>query len=129
MDSGDDGAGVVDLLALARNDGLPSPRWTLQSDDLNANLLVFAKGNGVGEHINAEVDVLVVGIEGEGEVVIDGAARVLRARQAILIPKGARRSLTGTSDRFAYLTCHRRRSPLVPRVRRSGTDATYGQVV
>lgn len=117
MTSGAGPEGGVDLLALARDDSLPSPRWALQSGDLNANLLVFAQGDGVAEHVNAEVDVLVVVIDGEGQVSVDGAVHALRAGQALLLPKGTRRSLTATSDAFAYMTCHRRRPPLVPRLR------------
>jgi len=113
---------VADLLALARDDSLPSPRWTLQSDDLNANLLVFARDRGVADHVNTEVDVLVVGVYGEGIVTIDGRRHALHAGQALLIPKGARRSTTSTSGRFAYLTCHQRRRPLMPRVSSRGGE-------
>ncbi len=53
---------VVDLAALARDATAPGATWTHQSEDLNSNLLVFASGEGVAEHINTEVDVLLVGI-------------------------------------------------------------------
>jgi hypothetical protein len=39
--------------------------WTLEgSGDLNANLVRFDAGGGVGEHVNDEVDVLFVGVGG-----------------------------------------------------------------
>jgi hypothetical protein len=39
--------------------------WSLQeSRDLNVNLVQFTRGEGVGEHVNDEVDVLLVGVPG-----------------------------------------------------------------
>jgi quercetin dioxygenase-like cupin family protein len=104
----------VDLLALAQVATDQGALWSHQSADLNVNLLVFPKDQGVAGHVNAEVDVLLLGIDGEGLVDIDGTAGVLRAGQALVIPKGARRSTRGLSDSFAYLSCHRRRSGLWP---------------
>src|SRR5215212_10815350 len=47
--------------------------WTLEgSSDLNANLVRFETGRGVGEHVNDEVDVLIVGVSGSGFVGVDG---------------------------------------------------------
>ena len=48
---------TVDLTAFARSATQPGAIWTRQSEDLNVNLLVFASGEGVAEHVNAEVDV------------------------------------------------------------------------
>ena len=107
-------ADSVDLAALARAANVQGAVWRHQGEDLNANLLVFARGDGVAEHVNAEVDVLLVGIAGEGVVDVDGSRRILRAGQALVVPKGARRGTRGVSDRFAYLTCHRRRGGLWP---------------
>ncbi len=93
--------------------------WSLQeSGDLNVNLVHFTEGKGVGEHVNDEVDVLLVGVSGSGEVRINGGLHRLCGGTLILIPKGARRSTRGASADFAYLTLHRRRGPLkigVPR--------------
>jgi quercetin dioxygenase-like cupin family protein len=106
---------VVELAALARAATGPGAAWTHQSEDLNVNLLVFASGEGVAEHVNTEVDVLLVGIAGAGAVTIDGTCQVLSAGHAIVIPKGANRGIQSMSDSFAYLTCHRRRGGLWPR--------------
>lgn len=108
---------VVDLHRLAETCPALGPGWTHQSDDLNVNLLVFAAGDGVAEHVNAEVDVLIVGIHGQGRIELDGRAHSLAAGQALVIPKGARRAMRAESERFAYLTCHRRRPGLWPTVR------------
>jgi quercetin dioxygenase-like cupin family protein len=114
---------VVDLLGMARGNAAFSPIWTHQSDDLNVNLLVFERGDGVAEHVNAEVDVLLVGVAGEGEIDIDGRPQAMRAGRAAVIPKGTRRTVRATGDRFVYLTCHRRRAPLLP-----GAAARRGDV-
>jgi quercetin dioxygenase-like cupin family protein len=105
---------VVDLVAMTRSALEPGTAWAKQSDDLNVNLVVFTSGNGVSEHVNTEVDVLLVGVSGEGVVEVDGTAHRLRAGHALVIPKGARRGTRAESDAFAYLTCHRRRGGLLP---------------
>ena len=52
--------------------------WTLrESSDLNANLVRFEAGGGVGEHINDEVDVIFVGVSGTGSVRTNGEERRL----------------------------------------------------
>ena len=87
--------------------------WTLEgSGDLNANLVRFDRGGGVGEHVNAEVDVLFAGVAGSGIVRMDGEEHSLSAGMLVFVPKGAGRSTEALSDGFAYLTVHRRRGPL-----------------
>ena len=90
--------------------------WTRQSDDLNLNLLNFSEGEGVQEHVNREVDVLLIGVAGAGIVTVDGEPRPIREGMLLLVPKGARRSTRALSERFAYLTCHRKRAGLWPTV-------------
>jgi quercetin dioxygenase-like cupin family protein len=87
--------------------------WSLRgSDDLNANLVRFDAGGGVGEHANEEVDVLFVGVAGSGSVRVDGKEHALSTGALVFVPRGARRSTSALSDGFAYLTVHRRRGPL-----------------
>ena len=102
---------VVDLAAVAEGDGPPAGvRWRLEPDgDLNANLVSFPPGEGVGEHVNGELDVLIVGVAGAGDVIVDGVAHELRPGTALLVPRGARRATRAGSQRFSYLTVHRRR--------------------
>jgi quercetin dioxygenase-like cupin family protein len=106
-------ADTVDLyqsLAAAEHAGAI---WSLgQGGDLNANLVRFPAGRGVGEHVDEEVDVLVVGVSGVGVVEVDGQEHPLRAGTVAFVPKGARRSTRSGSGDFAYLTVHRRREPL-----------------
>ena len=87
--------------------------WTLEaSSQLNANLVRFETGDGVGEHVNDEVDVLIVGISGSGFVEIDGREHPVSNGTITFVPKGSRRSTRSASADFAYLTIHRRRGPL-----------------
>jgi quercetin dioxygenase-like cupin family protein len=106
---------IVDLAALTRAATASGAIWSRESEDLDINLLVFAAGEGVAEHVNAEVDVLLVGIAGQGTVMIDGTPQHLSAGDAIVIPKGTNRGIQSVSDPFAYLSCHRRRGGLWPR--------------
>jgi quercetin dioxygenase-like cupin family protein len=109
------GGDVADLAALVETSEARRVLWTCQTDDLNVNLLVLKGGEEVKEHVNAEVDVLLVGMHGEGSVQIDGVDNVVRAGQALVIGKGTCRSIRCLGERFAYLVCHRRRIGLWPR--------------
>jgi quercetin dioxygenase-like cupin family protein len=87
--------------------------WTLlESDDLNANLVRFGAGGGVGEHINDEVDVIFVGVSGTGSVLTNDEEHRLSAGTLVLVRKGTRRSTLALSEGFSYLTVHLRRGPL-----------------
>lgn len=109
---------IHDLAALAAAStsatAATGPIWSLASADLNLNLLHFTSGDGVPDHINAEVDVVGLVIAGTGMVEIDGRAETLRPGCLFFMPKGARRAIRAGSDDFAYLTCHRRRAGLMP---------------
>jgi quercetin dioxygenase-like cupin family protein len=105
------GAKFAELLASA--EGRTGVVWSLQeSGDLNVNLVRFTAGEGVGEHVNDEVDVLLVSVSGSGEVRINGKLSGFSGGTLIFIPKGAHRSIHSISADFAYLTLHRRRGPL-----------------
>ncbi len=106
--------GVVDLLAIVRSTTARGPLWTRQTADLNVNLIVLDAPRGIAESVNVEVDVLLVGLAGEGTVVLDGQRHTLAAGQALVLPRGARRAVECPRGRFAYLTCHRRRAGLWP---------------
>ncbi len=87
--------------------------WTLDgSADLNANLVRFGAGGGVAEHVNDEVDVLLVGVCGSGSVEVEGEEYSLSGGIMVFVPRGARRSILSASEDFAYLSVHRRRGPL-----------------
>jgi hypothetical protein len=106
---------AVDLVEVVDANLPEGVGWHLAgAGDLNANLVSFPAGRGVATHVNREVDVLIVGIVGEGEVLVDDVAYPLRPAVAVLIPCGARRATRAASERLAYLTVHRSRVPLLP---------------
>ncbi len=106
---------VINLPALVRAAVADGPVWTHTSTDLNVNLIVVNGPGGVPDHTNDEVDVVFIGVEGTGTIVIDGVHHQLTAGSLVIVPKGTRRGLTVTEGRCAYVTCHRRRTPLWPR--------------
>ena len=108
-----DGVVAVDVAVFAEGSTEAVP-WSTRSADLNVNLLHFQEGDGVALHINTEVDVLLVGVAGEGEVRAGAASYPLRPGRVVLIPKGLERSTRATSGQFSYLSCHRARQGLMP---------------
>ena len=105
--------GPVDLAGISASVGGPGTVWTERDgSDLNANLVRFPEGEGVGEHVNGEVDVLFVGVSGSGTVEVDGRGHALGPGILVLVPRGARRATRSASDDFSYLTVHRRRGPV-----------------
>ncbi len=105
---------TVDLVGIAATSAALQPAWSHQGSDLNVNLIVLDAGDGIDEHVNREVDVLLVGVSGTGTVTIDGERHAIAPGSAVVVPKGARRGTRAGEDRFAYLTCHRRRAGLMP---------------
>jgi quercetin dioxygenase-like cupin family protein len=103
---------AADLRSLAVGSrGTSGTVWTLDgSEDMNANLVRFPAGRGVGDHVNEDVDVMFVGISGGGNVTVEGKEHEMRGGSLVFAPKGSRRSITSVSDDFAYLSVHRRRS-------------------
>jgi mannose-6-phosphate isomerase-like protein (cupin superfamily) len=105
---------TADLRLLAALADSAGPQWGMETEDLNATLLFWRQGR-VQEHVNDEVDVLIVVLEGEAELVIGDQSMLVRAGQTVAVPKGARRSLTARSARLVHLNVHRRRRKLMPR--------------
>ncbi len=109
-----EGVQGADLGAVAATTAVRGPAWRLTDAELNANLLVFDHGQGIELHRNNSVDVLIVGVAGQGSLIIDAATHPIWAGRAVLVPRGSERSITAESDRFAYLTVHQARGPLLP---------------
>ncbi len=104
---------AVDLAKISADARGSGTVWTQQEGrDLNANLVRFPRGEGVGEHVNGEVDVLFLGVSGSGVVEVDGREHALGAGFLVLAPAGARRATRSQSSDFAYLTVHKRRGPM-----------------
>ena len=86
--------------------------WGDASADLNATLLVWSAGAGPPEHVNDERDVLVFVVDGSAKLDVDGDDRRLASGEAVIIPKGTRRSITAGRGGVRYLSVHIKRPPL-----------------
>ncbi len=113
----------IDLVSMAHMEPGRKPVWAQQSTDLNVNLISLVSGQQLASHVNAEVDVLLVGIDGTGAVEIDCRRHDVRPGHAVVIPKGSQRSMQSHDEWFTYLTCHRRRAALQPSVPQPGDGA------
>lgn len=86
--------------------------WGAASDDLNWNLLAWPPGATIEPSINAEVDVLLVVLDGDGAATVDGRDFPLNAGATLLIPRGAERAVRAGDHGLRYVTVHRRRHGL-----------------
>ncbi|RCH65733.1 hypothetical protein DT019_26885 [Streptomyces sp. SDr-06] len=88
--------------------------WQLAESgrDLDANLLRLPPGRTVAEHTDPLLDVLLVVLEGGGELRTDAATQELRPIRVLWLPKGSRRSLAAGVDGMGYLSVHVRRPGL-----------------
>jgi quercetin dioxygenase-like cupin family protein len=102
---------VAEVLQGVEHDG---PAFSANSEQLNVNLLRLTHGASIPQHINDEVDVLVVVIQGTCKLFVDNESTVLRTGMGAVIPRGHLRALRCTMGPLVYLTCHRRRAPLLP---------------
>ena len=93
---------VINLFDVDVDEGSQGPVFSLQSPDLESNFLHFDKGEGVPLHINAQVDVAGVVLEGEGFLQVDGQQQLLTEGDFFYIPKGTARKLRSAGGPFAY---------------------------
>ena len=99
----------VDLTAVRGDGGVV---WSVAPDGVNANLVVLSPDQAIAAHRNDELDVLLVIVEGAATVTVDGVAHELQAAAALLVPRGAIRSVAPSRSGVRYLTIHRRRGGL-----------------
>jgi quercetin dioxygenase-like cupin family protein len=105
---------IINLFDLDAAPGLQGPIFSLESPDLDCNFLHFDNGEGVPLHINAQVDVAGMVLDGEGLLQVDGQQHLLHEGDFFYIPKGSARKLRSAGGPFAYLSFHARRPWLLP---------------
>ena len=91
------------------------PQWGEASEELNITVLSWGKDQGVAAHVNAELDVCIVVVSGEGEATIDSEKFALHSGVALVIPKGSTRAIASRSEQLTYYSIHRRRPGLMPK--------------
>ena len=69
-------------------------------------------GHSIDRHRNDEVDVLIVVVDGDGTLVVDGESRRLTPGLLAHVPRGTSRTITAGPVGLAHLTVHVRRRPL-----------------
>jgi len=108
---------AIDLRAVDRR-GTDGAVWSLEhGGDLDANLVRIGPGGAIGAHVNDDVDVLIVVIDGSGCVTIGSVQNEVRTGMVVAIPKGSTRSIQSrTEGELVYLTVHRARAGV--RIRR-----------
>lgn len=84
-------------------------QWSAKSDQLNANVVSWDAGGGVGAHVNDALDVVIAVLAGSGYLDIDGTVLTLEPGLVTLIQRGTRRAITAGSAGLRYVTCHQAR--------------------
>jgi quercetin dioxygenase-like cupin family protein len=92
-------------------------RLASDDGDLNVNLAHLDAGSTLGEHVNDEVDVVVLVLAGSGRLRIDDADHDVVTSSLAYVARGSRRSIDAGPDGLTYLTAHRARGPLQLRAR------------
>ena len=105
------GGPVVADLGAAAGQGVA---WSATSTDLNVNLVAWPASGGVGPHVNAERDVLLVVLSGGGEMIVGGDSHPLAAGWTAIVPAGSERSVGAGPDGIRYVSAHLRRPPGIP---------------
>ena len=103
-----EGSPVVNLTAGAGS----GPLWGTASEDLNATLLAWGPEEATPEQTNDERDVLLVGIDGTGEVRIAGESHAFGPSRAVLVEKGSPFQIAAGASGLRYLSVHLRRPGL-----------------
>ena len=86
--------------------------WSVSPDGLHTNLVVLDAGGSIPAHRNDHLDVLIVTLAGSGVARIDDEQIDLHPSTAVLVPKGAVRSVTAGDQELRYLTVHAQRGPM-----------------
>jgi quercetin dioxygenase-like cupin family protein len=105
---------IIDIAAALRQANNDGPIWSVNSEQLNVNLLRLRTGDDIAPHVNTEVDVVLIIFEGSGELTVDGVPYPLRPGRTVVVTRGVTRAMRCTAGPLVYLTCHCRRPGLMP---------------
>jgi hemerythrin-like domain-containing protein len=103
-----EGSPVVNLSAGAGS----GPLWGTASEDLNATLLRWGPEVTTPEQASEERDILLLGVDGTGEVRIEGESYAFGAARAVLVEKRATFQIAAGASGLRYLSVHIRRPAL-----------------
>lgn len=112
-------ATLTDLAAATGSGGVV---WSMSPQGFHVNLVVLEAHDAIGVHRNDSVDVLVVALDGDGTATVGDEQFPLGSMAALIIERGATRSISAGSSGLRYLSVHARRGPLTIGARREGLD-------
>jgi len=88
--------------------------WSLpHGGGLDANVVRLAANGAIEQHVNDEVDVLLVVWSGAGELETDGRRIQLLPGTVALVPRWSRRAIVAHGAGLTYLSAHPARGPMV----------------
>ncbi len=99
----------IDLLCI---DGAGGVVWSVSPEGFHVNLVVLDAGGSIAAHRNDSLDVLIVVLAGSGVTRVDDDAGELAPGAAVLLPRGAVRSVTAGGSGLRYLSIHAQRGAL-----------------
>ena len=95
------------LDALHSSQGADGVVWSLGGPrQIEANLVDLGPGGLIAEHVNQDVDLLMLVLGGSATIVADGQARALALHDLALVPRGSRRAVVAGPDGCQYLSVH-----------------------
>ncbi|MER5437984.1 hypothetical protein [Streptomyces sp. NPDC002790] len=98
--------------------------WRLDgaARQLDANVVRLRPGGGGDAYVEAELDVLLVVVEGHGTLHRAGVDEEVAPGTLVFVPRGERRAVSAGADGLVYLTAHRRRPGMT--IRRAEPQVT-----
>ncbi|GLZ28720.1 hypothetical protein Lesp02_09100 [Lentzea sp. NBRC 105346] len=84
-------------------------RLTEPGRQLDANLVRLSPEHRIEPHVEPDLDVLIVVVEGDGTAHADDVEHSLEPGALVWLPRGTRRSLHAGPRGLGYLTLHQRR--------------------
>nr|WP_234386207.1 hypothetical protein [Streptomyces sp. ERV7] len=108
----------------AAEEGQGGALWRLaeRGRQLDANLVRLSPGAAVAEHVESDLDVMLVVVEGDGHLDSGVERQALEPGSVAWLPRTARRALLAGPGGLAYLSVHRRRPGLSIGVRTADAD-------
>jgi quercetin dioxygenase-like cupin family protein len=100
---------VSSFLALAH------VKWKLEMGrrDLDSNIIRLPPSACIGAHVGPEVDVLLLVLDGTGQIITELTTLDLHPGALVWLPQRSRRQFTAGPQGLSYLTVHPRRQSLL----------------
>lgn len=80
--------------------------------DLNVNVVHLDEGSRIAEHVNDEVDVLLIVVDGSGRLRVGGRDAELVPTTVAYLALGESRAISAGPSGLTYVTAHRARGQL-----------------